>query len=259
MAAPAAGALLARFAGPGVIVWGHRSRWIVAGLLPVAVGLGGYTLASWAGVITAHPDIVTTAAIISAVVSIPIACLTAIGEEIGWRGFLWPLCRRRLTFIPATLIVTSVWWLYHVPLVLLGWYGFLGGLPAFTVAILGFSAFVGVLTDRSHGIWASVVAHGGWNSLVATSFAVKGVGASTHGFTGSHAMVGEFGWIAALSMLALGAAAVVWHLATGGAHRYSPTLGSEPRPRHRRAMRHREEHPRAGAPAGHDRRWGHVV
>jgi hypothetical protein len=120
--------------------------------------------------------------------------------------------------------MTSVWWLYHAPLVLLGWYGVLGGLP-FTVAILGFSAFVGVLTDRSHGIWASVVAHGGWNSLVATSFAVRGVGASTHGFTGSHSALGEFGWIAALSMLALGAAAVVWHLATGGAHRYPPTPG----------------------------------
>src|ERR1035437_6449949 len=35
MFAPMSGALLARFAGPGVIRWGRLSWWILAGLLPV--------------------------------------------------------------------------------------------------------------------------------------------------------------------------------------------------------------------------------
>jgi hypothetical protein len=39
------------------------------------------------------------------------------------------------------------------------------------------------------------------------------------GFIGSDALIGEFGWVAAISMLALGAVAVAWHLLTGGGRR----------------------------------------
>jgi membrane protease YdiL (CAAX protease family) len=210
MAAPTIGALLARFAGPGVIQWGRLSWWILAGLLPILAGLAGYWLAASLGIITAVPELIT-AALVGAWLTVPAAMISAAGEEIGWRGFLWPLVRRRLSFIPATLVVTAIWWIYHVPVVLLGWYGNAAGLPAFTVAIIGFGAFVGVLTDRSRAIWPSVVAHGGWNALVATAF----VG----GFTGSTPLIGEFGWVAAFSMLALGVVSVAWHLVAGGGAR----------------------------------------
>ncbi len=56
-------------------------------------------------------------------------------------------------------------------LILFGWYGSVGGLPAFTVAIAGFTLFVGVLTDRPASIWPSVMARGSWDALVATSLA----------------------------------------------------------------------------------------
>jgi len=210
MLAPTVGALLARFAGPGVIQWGRLNWWLLVGLVPVVVALAGYWLASMAGLITAESALIV-AALTGAWLTIPTSMISATGEEIGWRGFLWPLTRRRMTFIPATLVVTAIWWLYHVPVVLVGWYGSPAGLPAFTVGILGFGAFVGVLTDRSRSIWPSVVAHGGWNALVATAF----VG----GFTGPEPLIGEFGWVAAVSMLVLGAIAVAWHLATGGGPR----------------------------------------
>lgn len=224
MVAPTVGALLARFLGPGVIQWG-RPSWalllcLLAGLLPVAIGLIGYRIAASAGLI-AVDETALAAGLAGAVGAVATAMITATGEEIGWRGFLWPLVRRRLTFIPTTLLVTAIWWAYHVPVVLLGWYGSLAGLPAFTVAIIGFGAFVGVLTDRSRSLWPSVVAHGGWNALVATAFA--------KGFTGDAALIGEFGWVAAISMLALGVVAVAWHLMTGGGARtpYPARFGSD--------------------------------
>jgi membrane protease YdiL (CAAX protease family) len=207
MMAPTAGALLARFLGPGVIVWGRPNLWILAGLLPGVAGLAGYWIAAQAGLIAVDTAMLM-GALAGAAIGIGTACISAVGEEIGWRGFLWPLTRRRLTFIPATLVVTAIWWLYHVPIVIVGWYGSMEGLPAFTVAILGFGAFVGVITERSRGIWASVLAHGTWNALVATSF--------TAAFTGSVPLMGEFGWIAAVSMVMLGAVTVAWHLVTGG-------------------------------------------
>ena len=97
-------------------------------------------------------------AFIAAPVAILSACLSAVSEEIGWRGFLWPLLRSRRSFLLSSLLVGIVWWLYHLPLILFGWYGTRGGIPAFTVAIAGFTLFVGVLTDRSRALWPSVVA-----------------------------------------------------------------------------------------------------
>jgi membrane protease YdiL (CAAX protease family) len=84
-----------------------------------------------------------------------LGCKSALGEEIGWRGFLWPLMRRRLTFIACTAIMFAVWWIYHVGLIFAGWYGFNAGIPAFTVGLLGFVLFVGVLTERSRSVWPS--------------------------------------------------------------------------------------------------------
>jgi membrane protease YdiL (CAAX protease family) len=55
-----------------------------------------------------------------------------------------------------------IWWIYHAVLIFAGWYGFMGGIPAFTVGLLGLVLFVGVLTERSRSIWPSVLAHGSW-------------------------------------------------------------------------------------------------
>ncbi|MGB9373650.1 MAG: CPBP family glutamic-type intramembrane protease, partial [Jiangellales bacterium] len=98
-----------------------------------------------------------------------------------------------------------------VPLILLGWYGSLAGLAAFTVAIAGFTLFVGVLTDRSSSLWPSVVAHGAWNGLVATSFAATEGVDRVPAFSGSDALLGEFGWLAAVTMFVLGLATAWWH------------------------------------------------
>ena len=185
MFTPTVGALLARFAGPGVIQWGRPNWWIVAGLIPTGAVLLAYLLGTALGLDSLDRQTLLRA-FISAPVAILSACLTAIGEEIGWRGFLWPLLRRRRSFLLSSLLIGIVWWLYHLPLILFGWYGTLGGIPAFTVAIAGFTLFVGVLTDRSRALWPSIVAHGAWNALVATGFAVTTQeGIQLEAFTGS--------------------------------------------------------------------------
>jgi membrane protease YdiL (CAAX protease family) len=212
MFAPTVGALLARFAGPGVIQWGRPSWWIFAGLIPTGAVLLVYTMGTVFGVDSLETPVLLRA-LIAAPIAILSACLTAVGEEIGWRGFLWPLLRKRRSFLVSSLLIGTVWWLYHLPLILVGWYGTKGGILAFTVAIIGFTLFVGVLTDRSRSVWPSVVAHGGWNALVATGFAVTTkAGIQLQAFTGSTTWVGEFGWLAALSTIALGIGAAIWHL-----------------------------------------------
>ena len=44
----------------------------------------------------------------------------AIGEEIGWRGFLYPALRQRMSTLPACLLVGAIWGLWHTPINLMG-------------------------------------------------------------------------------------------------------------------------------------------
>jgi membrane protease YdiL (CAAX protease family) len=227
MFAPTVGALLAWLIGRGRIQWGRPNWWVLAGLTPAVVGLAAYLVASALGWVELAPSILAKALLLSPV-AILSGCLSAIGEEIGWRGFLWPLLRARWGFWMVSLVVGVIWWGYHLPLIIFGWYGSLAGLPAFTVAIVGYVLFDGVLTDRSKGIWPSVIAHGSWNGLVATSFAAL---STTPAFTGDERLLGEFGWLAAVGMLTLGVLAAAWHTRTTGgplAATQAPVTGSVP-------------------------------
>jgi membrane protease YdiL (CAAX protease family) len=211
MLAPTVGALLALLFGRGSIQWGRLNVWILAGLAPALAVLGVYLLGASLGWFSEDPGLLR-AALVGSPVAIASAAISALGEEIGWRGFLWPTLRRGAGYWRVTLVVGVIWWLYHVPLILLGWYGSLSGIPAFTVAIAGFTMFVGVLTDRSRAVWPSMIAHGAWNGLVATSFAASEGAERVPAFAGSDALLGEFGWLAAITMLILGLLTAWWHV-----------------------------------------------
>lgn len=215
MFAPTVGAILAVLLGKGHIQFGRLSWWILAGLVPTLAVLAVYLLGGVIGWDVEDPSVLR-AALLSAPVAIGSAAVTAVGEEIGWRGFLWPTLRSRWGFWQVSLVLGAIWWVYHVPLILFGWYGTLAGLPAFTVAIAGFTLFVGVLTDRSHSVWPSVLAHSAWNGMVATSFAATEDILPIPAFSGSDQLLGEFGWLAAITTFLLGVGTALWHVRRGG-------------------------------------------
>ena len=182
----------------------------MAAFVPTLVIFAATLLVAALGAVDLHAKYALPALLLMPVYAV-VGSLSAVGEELGWRGFLWPLLRRRTTFWVSSAILLVVWWAYHAPLVFLGAYGSVGGLPAFTVAIVGFVLFVGVLTDRSGSVWPSVLTHGAWNAMVVKQFASDTAG-DHETFTGNGDLLGEFGWIAAVCMLAVGLAAAVWHL-----------------------------------------------
>lgn len=211
MFAPTVGALLAKFFGGGRIQFGRPNKWIFAAFIPTLVALGAYFFATAVGWVDLDTSILIKSLSFS-ILSIFSAMLSAIGEEIGWRGFLWPSLRNKYSFMYASVFTLVVWWLYHVPLIVLGWYGSVSGLVAFSVAIVGITLFIGVITDRSKSIWPSVVLHGSWNALVATSFAYTKGADKISAFTGNDSLLGEFGWLAAITTLILGLVAAKWHV-----------------------------------------------
>jgi len=213
MLAPTVGAVLACVFGPGVIRFGMPSWWLLAAFLPaIVVFLITTIAASVSGAVTFHPEHAVRLLLLAVPLSL-VGCISALGEEIGWRGFLWPLMRRRLTFVASTAIMFVIWWIYHAVLIFAGWYGFIGGIPAFTVGLLGFVLFVGVLTERSRSVWPSVLAHGSWNGLVQSYFSSSGA-VEDRVFTGSRYLLGEFGWLGAAGMVILGVGFVWWHFRT---------------------------------------------
>jgi uncharacterized protein len=97
----------------------------------------------------------------------------AIGEEIGWRGFALPRLDERLSPLPATLVLTLFWGLWHWPLFLF-WPGFTGmglaGAIGWFVSLLLGSFLLTVLQRLGRGsIVAPVLFHAAINTVFANS------------------------------------------------------------------------------------------
>ena len=131
---------------------------------------------------------------------------TALGEEIGWRGFLAPRVVERAGFTGGVLLVGTIWALWHLPLILFGSYN--QGAPAwitvlcFTVLVFSLSVVSIWLRLRSHSLWPSTILHASHNLFIqAVLTPLTGV----KGPVTSYA-IGEFG----LCVPAMAAAAALY-------------------------------------------------
>ena len=131
----------------------------------------------------------------------------AIGEEIGWRGFLYPALRQRMSTLPACLLVGAIWGLWHTPINLMGhnygtsypgfpWLGILGMCLLTTSA----GTFLAWLSERSGSLWPAALAHGTINAAAQVASAVPGAegqcarsGSCRHRHTGGDAHAGPVG------------------------------------------------------------------
>lgn len=99
---------------------------------------------------------------------------SALGEEIGWRGFLVPELNKVMAFTPAALLSGVIWVLFHLPVLLLADYN--SGTPAwfgltcFSIAIIGFTFAVNWLTLRSGSLWPAVWLHASHNVFIKNTF-----------------------------------------------------------------------------------------
>ncbi|MEF9873907.1 MULTISPECIES: CPBP family intramembrane glutamic endopeptidase [Micrococcaceae] len=106
--------------------------------------------------------------------------LFALGEEIGWRGWLW-IRLQPYGQLVSILVSGVVWGIWHAPLVLLG-YNYPMATGAWGVmAMCGmctvFGAFLGWLRTYSDSVWPAALAHGAFNASVGlvSLFMVMGV------------------------------------------------------------------------------------
>jgi CAAX protease family protein len=99
---------------------------------------------------------------------------SALGEEIGWRGFLLPRLTTRFGFTLGCLVSGIVWAVWHYPAIIQGGYG--AGTPksyelvCFTGMVVA-SAFVfGWLRLKSQSLWPCVMLHAAHNQFIQAIF-----------------------------------------------------------------------------------------
>jgi uncharacterized protein len=95
--------------------------------------------------------------------------LAAMGEELGWRGFLQGLLVKELGVARGIGLLGLVWSFWHLPLLLAGYnypqHPVLGAMVLFPVQLIAGSFFLGWLTIRAGSFWPAAVAHGAVNSI----------------------------------------------------------------------------------------------
>jgi membrane protease YdiL (CAAX protease family) len=94
----------------------------------------------------------------------------ALGEEIGWRGFLVPELAKVVGFPAIGLISGLMWAVYHYPVLLFADYNAGGpawyGLSCFTFMVIASSYIMAWLTLRSGSLWPAALFHASHNLFI---------------------------------------------------------------------------------------------
>ena len=200
-----------------------RMKWLVAGwVIPVAVSFAAYGLIWMTGLGTVpNPTFLQRArftlgmtsqsnglVIVAAFVYISIlgllpGMMAAIGEEIGWRGFLVPELAKWMSFPKTALVSGAIWCAWHMPAILSGSYGTTDTprwyqIGCFSAMVLSSAVVLAWLRIKSGSIWPVTIMHATHNGVIQAFFdrITKDTG-HTHYFSG------EFGFALALLFVAL--------------------------------------------------------
>ena len=138
------------------------------------------------------------------------ASARALGEEIGWRGFMAPRLVARYGFTGGAVLGGLIWAVWHMPLLLFAdyhsatpwWFA----MTCFTVMVVGSSVILTWLRLRSDSVWPCVLCHASHNVFIQSFFTpLTGARGSVTAY-----MIDEFG--VALALTVLGTAILFWRM-----------------------------------------------
>ena len=135
------------------------------------------------------------------------SCATALGEEIGWRGFLVPQLAKVTSFTKLSLLSGLIWSLWHYPILLFAdynsgtpaWYG----LTCFTLMVVGISFVFAWMRLKSGSVWTGMFLHASHNLWIQGIFDPLTMDTGKTRF-----VIGEFG--IGLAAAAAGVAFLTW-------------------------------------------------
>ncbi|HAP61866.1 MAG TPA: CPBP family intramembrane metalloprotease domain-containing protein [Cytophagales bacterium] len=107
-------------------------------------------------------------------VSFLIGCVFALGEEIGWRGFLVPALYGKYGFAKTSVITGLIWGLWHAPILLFADYNngapVVYALACFLLLVVSISFVYTWFRIRSGSLWTAVILHASHNLFIQSIF-----------------------------------------------------------------------------------------
>jgi membrane protease YdiL (CAAX protease family) len=102
-----------------LLIWRFGWRWYLVLLAPTALVVGTISLVA---VTRGGPTATLAVPLLSAIITVAFMTFpgSALGEEIGWRGYALPRVQSRRTALTASLVIGSLHGLWHLPLWLRG-------------------------------------------------------------------------------------------------------------------------------------------
>lgn len=98
----------------------------------------------------------------------------ALGEEIGWRGFLAPALYEKIGYTKTSLLTGVIWSVWHYPILIFAdynsgtptWYG----LTCFTVMVISISFVFTWFRIKSNSLWTGAILHASHNLFIQSIF-----------------------------------------------------------------------------------------
>ena len=101
------------------------------------------------------------------IVMIPMMIIAGGLEEAGWRYIFQPELEKKYSYSVSTIIVSVVWWLWHLPLFYVNNWAELGlNYIAYGVNVLGLSFALSCIKKNTGSVWLCVLFHSIANSLI---------------------------------------------------------------------------------------------
>ncbi len=152
----------------------------------IAAGVGTEALRQLEAQGISYPVYVMITAVSSVTYAPLINTFTALGEEIGWRGFLYPQLKARFGRRKGWLLGGAIWGAWHWPLIWLIGYEYgaaagnsvgyalfpLSGMLLFLVITAGWGILHDWLYEKTETIWVPALFHGAINAAAALPLAV---------------------------------------------------------------------------------------
>lgn len=132
----------------------------------------------------------------------------ALGEEVGWRGALYPRLKARFGPRAGLLLGGAIWGIWHWPVMILAGYNYgtqylgapLLGPLLFCVVTVAVGTLIDLLYEKTACIWIPALAHGAFNATAAVPTIFLAPAYASQTILGP-TMIGAIG---GLPMLALG-------------------------------------------------------
>ena len=130
--------------------------------------------------------------------------IPAFGEELGWRGMLFPTLAELMSKRSAALVTGVIWGLWHAPAIAMGhnygmgYEGFpIAGILTMTLLCTAMSCWLSLLRTQSGSVWPCALAHGAFNAVANIGVVLCSVGQTLFGPS-------PLGLVAGIPLMALG-------------------------------------------------------